>query len=116
MYHPKTLPWSEVGRRTLSSHTICHQWEGRNTPLAVVSQPLPPWYVLPSPTQSERLSVRRFTQDQHSIGYADTQALSSFLYPDPLSMPLGPLYITLSPSTVAHPPLSLPYSLQVSPS
>jgi len=49
-----------------------------------------------------------------NMGYAETQALSSFLYPDPLSTPPGQLFSTLSPSTVAHPPPSLPYSLQVS--
>ena len=54
-------------------------------------------------------------QDQHHTVYADIQALSSFLYPYPLSTPLVLLSTTLSPSTVAH-PLSLPYSLQVSPS
>ena len=46
----------------------------------------------------------------------DTQALSSFQYPDPLSTHLVPLSSTLLPSPVAHPPLFLPYSLQVSPS
>ena len=57
MYPPKTPPLSEVGRRTLSSRTIFHQWEGRNKPLAVVAQPLPPWCVSRPPSQSERLSA-----------------------------------------------------------